>query len=262
MEKPDADFRASAGSIAYTGGRFDYEPGWYVQEVEGLTDGASTSSEEVPRDQGEGQHDIPNRLDDARSIRLSGFAYAQSLGDLGRMAREHGALLAMPEQSGAFTWLEFGDWFTTDVRRGSNWRFMRDGDTGFASFTHRFRAPSQVYFGVEPERASGTDVYVTNRGTIPSAPVITVTGNMPGGYTIYGPDERVYQITAGLAPGQVDVIDMSVGALYRDGVILTGGVYGSRVDVWTIAAGERQNQALLPAAGAGSMTVELFPAFF
>lgn len=261
MLKPDADFRASVGPIEYQGGEFAHEPGWYVEEVEGLNDGASASPDEVPRDRGEGQYDIPNRLEDARSIRISGFAYAESLGDLGRMAREHGALLALPEQSDALTWLEFGEWFTTDVRRGPSWRFTRDGDTGYANFTHRFRAPSQVFFGVEPDRASGTDVYVRNRGTIPTAPVITVTGNMPGGYTIYGPGGRVYQVTASLAPGQVDVIDMSVGALRRNGVIVTG-VYGSRVDVWTIAAGARQNQALLPAAGSGSMTVEVFPAFF
>lgn len=259
--RPDVDFRANVGPIEYQGGPFDWAPGWYVQEVEGLNDGASTSSEEVPRDRGEGQHDIPNRLDDARSVVLRGFAYADSLGDLGRMARDHGALLAMPEQSDAFTWLEFGEWFTADVRRGPSWRFARDGDTGFANFTHRFRAPSQVYFGVDPDSASGLDVYVRNRGTIPSAPVLTITGNMPGGYTVYGPGERVYQVTAGLAPGVVDVIDMNIGTLRRNGV-LVGGVYGSRVDVWTIAAGARQNQVLLPASGAGSMTVEVFPAFF
>lgn len=259
--RPDVDFRANVGPIEYQGGEFRWEPGWYVQEVEGLNDGVSTSSEEVPRDRGEGQHDIPNRLDDARLVMLKGFAYADSLGDLGQMAREQGALLALPEQSDAFTWLEFGDWFTTDVRRGPNWRFARDGDSGFAFFTHKFRAASQIFFGVEKSRASGTDVYVTNHGTIPSAPVITVTGNMPGGYTIYGPDDRVYQVTASLAPGQVDIIDMSVGALRRDGDIITG-VYGSRVDVWSIAAGERQNQALLPASGVGTMTVEVVPAFF
>lgn len=262
MLKPDADFRAGVGPIEYRGGEFTHTPGWYVEEVEGLNDGASASPDEVPRDRGEGQHDLPNRLEDARSIMLRGFAYAGSMWELGRMRRQHGALLAMPEQFDTFTWLEFGDTYRTDVRRGPSWRFDRDGDTGFANFTHRFRAPSQIFYGTEPDRSTGTDVYVTNHGTIPAAPVITVTGTMPGGYTIYGPNGRVYQVTAALNAGDVDLIDMSDGVLRRNGVVM-GGVYGSRVDVWTIGAGARQNQALLPASGgSGLMTVEVFPAFF
>lgn len=258
--RPDADFLAQVGPITFRGGDFDWHDDWYVTDVSGLNDGVSVTPDQVARGRVEGQFDLPNNLSDARTITLKGFAYASTIADLGNMARTQGALLALSEQWGAFTWQEFGEWLTVDVRRGPGWEFQRSGSTGFAEFQVRLRAPSQVFYGVEPASASGTDVFVDNRGTIPSAPVLLVRGDMPNGYAIYGPGDRVYQITSGINSGNRDVIDMAHGLLIRDGISVTG-VYGQRNDTWHIPPGGA-NQVLVPNGGAGQMDVTVHPAFF
>lgn len=259
--RPDADFFARVGPIEYTGGPFRHEPGWYVEDVTGLNSGASANPDEQPRDQGEGQHDLPNRLDDARSISMRGFAYARSMYDLGRMARQQGALLALPQQFGPYTWHEFGEWFTVDVRRGPSWDFRRDGDSGFADFTVRFRAPSQKFYGLTHASGTGVTVLVENLGTVPTAPTIAVTGNMPAGYTVQGPGGRLYQVLSGIGPGTTDVIDMrGDGILLRNGTPAVG-VYGQRIDTWTVPAAGTAAQTLFANAGSGQMKVTAPPAF-
>lgn len=258
--KPDADFRAQSGPLIFSGDRFDWTRGWYVVDVTGLNSGVSASPDEEARDGGEGQHDLPNLLTDARSIFLRGFAYAPTMLELGKMARQQGAHLALPEQRGAFSWVEFGEHLTVDVRRGPNWNFERQGSTGFAEFQVRLRAPSQVFYGVDPVTASGTAVEIENTGTVPSAPGITVTGDMPNGYTIQGPGGRQYQVTSGINPGNRDFIDFRTGLLRRDGISITGA-WGQHVDVWSIPPGVHGLQ-LVPVTGAGQMKVELRPAYF
>lgn len=262
MRPYGAGFNGGILGITYTGRRLDYETGWFVTSVAGLREGASVTPTELARDGSEGQFDLPNQLNDARIITIKGIVFAKSgAEELERMERQQGALLALPQSSADLRWHgRDRGLLSAHVRRGRGWEFTPSPSPRRALFLHRFRAPSQMYYGERTAPVSGTEIYLENRGTAPTPPTLTVTGNMPNGYAIHGPEGRVYQIASGIDPGNRDVIDMSTGLLVRDGIAVTG-VYGQRNDVWQIPPG-RMNQVLVPVTGAGRMSGTVRPAYF
>lgn len=262
MRPYGAGFSGSILGIQYTGRRLDYETGWFVTSVKGLRDGASATPTEIARDGAEGQFDLPNKLSDPRIIEIAGIVFAKSgAEELERMERMQGALLALPASSADLRWHgRDRGMLSTHVRRGRGWEFSPTPSPRRATFLHRFRAPSQIYYGERTAPVIGVEIYLENRGTVPSAPTLTVTGNMPNGYAIYGPNGRVYQVASGIDPGNRDVIDMRTGLLVRDGIAVTG-VYGQRNDVWEVEPG-RTNQVLVPVTGSGQMSGTVRPAYF
>lgn len=225
-----AGFRAFVGGAEFTGRRFDRRPGFYVREVEGLLGGANVSPSSVPSLYGDGELDLPNRRDTARTIRLTGFVYAESMTDLGYALRQLDGILAASRDAEPFAWTEFGQSFHTMVRRGVSAPPQRRGKTGFADYTIRFRAPKQVYYGEAHEFTAGQNVI--QHGTYPSRPLLQVTGAKADGYTITGPGGRRVVVVRPLVAGTPHLIDMRRGGLYENGVRQTSAI--SVYEPWAI----------------------------
>lgn len=110
-------------------------------------------------------------------------------------------------------------------------------------------------YGPQAEDFVGSSVDVFHYGNVTASPVITVTGAMPSGYSILGPEGRVYTVTQALTSGHEHRIVMRTGFLYRDGVLQRGAV--SRADTWGAPAGVKTTLELDPVSGSGSMDVQV-----
>lgn len=230
----DRLFEAQLSSRVFTGRTFRWQPGFYVTRVEGLLGGGSVSYESVALADGDGEFDLPNRRDEPRVITFSGFAYADSMWELGRLIRQLDGLLAARDASDELSWTEFGEWFSTTVRRGRGCSVTRRGATGFADFTMRFRAPSQRIYGPATRFGPGTSLALSHRGTYPAPAVFTVPGPHPG-FTLTGPGGRRFVVSQPAGAGHEHTVDMRTGAVALDGARQYG--VSPRADVWMVPPG-------------------------
>lgn len=110
-------------------------------------------------------------------------------------------------------------------------------------------------YGPQAEDFVGSSVEVFHFGNVTASPVITVTGSMPSGYSVLGPEGREYVVTQALTSGHEHRIVMRTGFLYRDGVLQRGAV--SRAETWGAPPGQLTAIDLAPVSGSGSMSVEV-----
>lgn len=222
--RPGVAFEAWCQGVHFHGTAPDDAPGIYVTTVDGLLDGGDTTHDSITSGSGDGdgEFDTPNLRTDPRIITFTGYIQEWSMFTLEQQMMRLRGLLAARGSSGVLTWNEFGSSYETGVRRGAGCRVVRRGDTLYADFTVRFRAPSQRILGAELAVPAGVSIQVRNEGNYPACPVLTVTGNMPSGYTLTGAG-KAYVVTQSLAPGQVHMVDMYDGILFRDGVAQPGG---------------------------------------
>lgn len=94
--------------------------------------------------------------------------------------------------------------------------------------------------------ASGDAFDVFHRGTVPSWPIVTVTGSFPGGYemTLNG---RTVSVSKSLASGSTHTIDMRTGILRQNGTRVYGGV--TLAEYFTVNPGRKQSFWSNPLAG-------------
>ncbi|WP_345473754.1 hypothetical protein QMQ05_05790 [Glutamicibacter ectropisis] len=98
-------------------------------------------------------------------------------------------------------------------------------------------------------------VTVFQRGTYPSLPVITISGNMPGGYKLTK-GGQIVSVTAPLASSQIHTLDMATGILRINGAVVTGGLNDYQWN--TIEPGLGQAIALAPlTTGIGTAAIEV-----
>lgn len=248
-----AHFEARCAGMTFTGRRFDHTPGIYVREVDGLMGGGSTKYDSLPSGIGigDGESDAANRREDPRIISMTGFIYERTMLELGHTLRRLDALLAGRVGLTDFDWDEFGETFSTRVRRGQTQQPRRRGATRFADYTMRFRAPSQPYFGEPRTAGPATTIHLKNKGTFEAVPVFTVTGNMPSGYKLVSAGVE-YVVAQALAPGQTHRIDMRTLIVQRNGVAQPGGSSSPRfigVPEHSVAT-----VTLVPVAGTGQVS--------
>lgn len=252
-----ARFQAFCGGVTFTGRRFDYTPGVYVREVEGILSGGTTEHESIASGAGDGlgEFDTPNVRTGPRIITLTGFVYARTMWELGAVIRRLDGLLHSEKDPVPFVWEEFGEKFHTAVLRGRDAPARRRGATGFADYTIRFRAPKQPYFGERaPENTDGpgTSITLVNRGSFTSFPVLTINdANMPSGYKIVSSGVE-YVVTQSLTAGQTHVVDMRDRVLYRNGSAQRNAVSAPRLI--SIPPYSSRTIALVPASGTGKLS--------
>lgn len=99
---------------------------------------------------------------------------------------------------------------------------------------------------------TGQNIEAFHYGNFKATPTFIIAGNMPGGYAINGPNGAQFFVTAPVQEGLPHVIDMANGYLTVGGAVVFGRV--GRSDVWTIPAGGKTVQAVVPISG-GSATV-------
>lgn len=241
-------FDARLAGLTFVG---DGRPAAYTILPEGLVGwlagGVSMRRDVADRPTSHGQFSAPGYLS-GRMVTLTGQIHASSPFDFEKRLAALSAVLAdggeapLVVQAEETTRAVVSRWDEPETRVLVYGRL--------AEYKLRLWSPDPRRYG-ESRNFNGAASY--HRGTFPALPVLTVTGNMPGGYSISGPDGRVYTVTAGLPAGSVDRIDMRTGWLKRNGVDL-GGATG-RADTWAIPPGAQVTHTLTPVSGSGQLTV-------
>lgn len=224
----DWHFFARILGLEFNGDEFDWTPGLWVTDVEGLSSGGAVTFDRVPRGFGPGVHDVDNRRQDPRIIAITGFAYAKTAADLGTLIDKLGGVLAENRASATFEWTEYGQgWRRVSVRRHGTPDIDRSGSSGFAKFRISFRASDQRVYGAAVDTGRGTNVEGTNAGTYPAPLLLEVQGDSPGGWTVRGPRDTLVIVSARLRPGTTHRYDGDTGLLEIDGLPQTIGVVRS-----------------------------------
>ncbi|MEF2979110.1 hypothetical protein [Subtercola sp. YIM 133946] len=115
--------------------------------------------------------------------------------------------------------------------------------------------PDQIFSGPH-----GVNIITQNDGNYEARPVMTVSGNMPGGYLVNGPNALGYGVTHAVVPGHPHVIDMNDGSLTIDGVRIYGAT-PINADTWGVPPAGQAVQILHPASGTGNLSIAVPPTY-
>lgn len=230
----------------------------FVIEPKGLSGWDSLPSSRAAggdRVNAHGTFDVPV-FRSARAVQVTGHILADSAHELEHMKNRLTGLLSD------------GDSGRMVVRKdtGALWADVRtvtaeatDLDETTASFQVQVVAADPRRYG-EVQEFSGTSVSVFHRGNTPALPVLTVSGNMPSGYTINGPGGRQYTVTRDVTPSLPHTINMRTGWLYVNNILQRTSV--SRMERWSVPAGlPATAMSLVPVSGSGSLSVRVADTF-
>lgn len=203
--------------------------------------------DDEPRPMGDGDF-APLSYLKARDLPMNGFVventHAELVHQMDRLKAQRGRTVRVAVDDPNRT-----TWADAEIRAV---RFDPLGFAPEADFVVEFHMPDPRRFSSSAGVfASGEPVF--HRGTYAATPDITVTGNMPSGYTVNGPDGKKYVVTQALTTGRAHRIDMHTGWLYLDGVLQQGAV--SRAETWTIPPGRRVTMTLVPVSGSGALAI-------
>lgn len=245
-----------AGGLVFEGGAG--QDGFYIEDkgLQGLLSGVDVRSNDVPRPDAHGDFVTPGFLE-ARIVSWSGPVIAPSLRELLRRGRQLTGLLAGGLQGRVMFDLPSGPlWGNGQLAMKTEF----DPDM-WEDFNGSMRSPYSVSLKFANPRlfgetrlfgAAGNVFFLAHHyGNFPAAPVFTVTGDMPNGYWIYGPNDKVFAVIAPVVPGVPHVIDMATGYLTVGGVVTFGKV--TVADTWTVPSGGVVSQIMIPVAGSGNV---------
>lgn len=209
--------------VEFTGRRFRWEPGVYVQTLDGVDGGGATTFDSVGR--GVGVLDLPNRRESPRLITIAGFIYERSEWLMQQRIDRLSALLSEDDSTATLVWEMRGEVRRAVVRRHA-WTppRRRPGEASFADFSFTFRASDQRIYGMPETSAWGSTVPVVHWGGYPAPVVVEVRGNSGAGYTITGPRGRVARVTRQIVAGESHTYDADTGVLRVGGAPQTEGV--------------------------------------
>lgn len=215
--------------------------------------GGEVRRESVPRPSSHGEFDLPV-FQGSMVFSVDGHALARSPLELGHLRRQVTGLGASGSKFRVSVDLH-GETLWVMARRGAKPTFKDSGiRSGLlrARFLLQFVASDPRKHGEKHEFPGGWPAI--NRGNFPADPVLIVTGVMPAGYSVHGPDGRVLTVSQPLAAGQSHRIDLRTGRVYRDGVLQVGVRRGP---VWSIPAASAVVHTLVPVSGSGSLIVRV-----
>lgn len=204
---------------------------WGVHTLEGWWDSPAAKGEEVPLPNADGDYNLPVHYE-ARYVTATGIYIADSEARMFHGMNRFSALLAAPSRLhvvgyGASQW--------ADVVRTSQNVITPVTDT-VCKWQLKMKARDPRKYGDTAQfPLSGSYTNLFHRGSYLASPMVTVTGNAPGGYTIQEPGGVQYQVTGPLNPGQTHTIDFRTGVFRINGYIINGqtGV----TDIWYIEPG-------------------------
>jgi hypothetical protein len=251
----------TVGSLEFHGQRSTSQQGYdfFIAPDGGFTgwdDGVDIRRERVDRPGTHGSFVVPG-YSDSREVSISGWCRARSVAELAVM-RDHLTGLLADGGEADVTVDNQGLQLYAQAQLGSKPKFESDRrDRRFAAYQLQLWFPNpRKYAAARPAEPVAIDVAVktVNYGNFPAAPVFTITGNMPSGYTIAGPDGKFYVVSRPVLPGQTHVIDMATGWLRIDGVIAYGAI--SSGATWCVPANDSARHTLL-GNGIAAFTVEV-----
>lgn len=234
------------GALPASGFGFVVDP----DGLEGLDDGVTVKGESVSRPSQHGDYELPTYLE-SRIVSLSGNCLADSPERLGQLRRQFTGLLVGAVGNVVFEHLGSTVWGRAGLAPGVQKKFKVNAATSTdARFQLQLKFADPRLFGESRAFAAATSLSLQHYGNFLSLPVLEVTGSMPSGYSVNGPDGRKFTVTQALTAGQTHRIDMNTGRLYRNGVLQVGWV--SRTETWGIPAGSLGvPYTLAPVSGTG-----------
>ena len=241
--------RARVGSVVFNGlatTGFIIGPDGFV----GWDDSTPTKRQLQPRSQAHGS--FPQKgYRDVRTVVISGTCVADSEQQLEWFGSQLTGLLS-DGSMGTITVDHSGVTSFANCFVDGQPTFAMFGAGAAALFTAQFWCPDPRKFGTGNAYGPATALTVFHYGNFAAAPVLTIAGSMPSGYTITGPSEKVYTVTAAVTAAAPHTIDMSTGYLTINGVIQTGVVTVG--NTWTVAPGAQVAMTLTPVSGTGTLS--------
>lgn len=219
----------------------------------GWDEGVPVRRDDTVRPSSHGSFDAPGFLT-ARVRSIAGNVIASSPGELEHMCLQLTGLLA---EGGVGRVTAVSDHGTTwaNVRLAGQTAIQEDAGGLEARFQVQFWSPDPRRYGDRRRVGPSASVLAHHLGNFPAAPVLTVAGSSPSGYTVNGPGGRQYVVTRALVAGQPHTIDMSTGWLSVGGVVQVGAV--GRAETWAVPPGVRTAMSVT----AGTLTVDTLDTF-
>jgi phage-related protein len=251
--------RVRVGAVTFHGSRLDTTSGFIIEPdgLKGLDDGVTIRRNIIDRPQRPGSFDTEGFPGD-RIVTISGFCVTDTPERLNHLRSQLTGLLADGKSRPASFDFD-GHSLSGAARLAAQTRFTRfGGDPTAARFQIQLWFPDPYLYGtlhrfgpVENDVA----LVAHHFGNVAASPKLTVEGSMPGGYTIEGPDGKVYQVTAAATTGHPHTIDMATGLLRVDGDVIHGAL--GTVSTWTYPSGVIVSQLLNPVTGSGTLTIDV-----
>lgn len=221
-------------------------------------DGRTLRGDDVQRQSGPGSYPLHKEVT-ARTWSVTGIIDAANANEQERVKQwltglgADGELVPVQvERSGGTQWAQANvDDVQVDDIRGGKYR---------SNFIAQFSNPDPRKFGgMEPfTAAQGATLTVMQRGNFKAHPYVIIRGDLPNGYTLYGPNGQAFEVTASVATGtKPHSVDFNQGILKISGQI--SPLSTQRAAIWTVPpAGGSTTFRLVPNAGSnGSIEVQV-----
>lgn len=226
--------------------------------LDGWDDGLAMRGEKSARPRAHGSYKLP-RYRDSRTVTITGIILAGTNGEQEMFGDRLSGLLADGEtgrlqvtKGGRTLWADATlDSCSVDPRRGSTW----------SDFQLQLWCADGRKFGNTKDHTATTaaPAQVSHRGNAGATPTITVTGSMPGGYTITV-DGWDYEVTVPLFSHTPHYIDYGTGKLRKGGLIVQDNV--GTTNVTTIRPGQKVGFGIYPrTTGTGTAVMALTDTF-
>ena len=249
--------RVRVGNVTFFGSKAETAAGGvasgFVITQNGLTgwdDGTNIRRNTVYREQAHGEFDVPG-FQSGRVVSVAGICYATSAQQmryykavLGGLLADGGSAQIIFDQVDATTW-GFG-------HLTGQTRFTPVLPASLSNYQIQFWFPDPRRYGPSNTFGPASSVTAVHYGNFTAAPVLTVAGSMPSGYTVAGPAGKVFTVTAAVVSGSPHTIDMATGYLTIGGVIQTGVV--TVANTWGVPPGQTVTMTLTPVSGSGTLT--------
>jgi hypothetical protein len=223
-------------------------------EFDGWWDSPEIKGETADRSSADGEYDMPT-YNEARLVTVSGHLHSPNAA----VQQEAMHFLSGP-MSGRLQVELNGSTLWADAKRNSAVNF--NPVTGkLLQWQVRLKCPDPRKFGDTNKFTitPGQTVTVFHYGNYAATPIVTVTGDFPSGYTLWGPGGKTYVVTVALAAGTTHTIDMAHGLLRTNQYYFTGGV--GDADVWTVAPGQASTIGLSAPSGSGTAVASIIDTF-
>ncbi len=229
---------------------------WKVSTLQGWWDSPRPRAEDTERPFGDGS--IPGSITyEPRRITISGRV----------MAKNHGYMHEAMQALAALSFRKFSD-LVVHGHGSTQWASVRiDGQITFVSRTEKYLQFEIPLVAVDPFKygatetftaSSGSPVYVHHMGTVEAWPVVTVTGNMTGGYTVSVRGQTV-TVPTGIFSGETHRIDFRSRRLYINGQVSFG--LFNNTNFVPVLPGPRQAVALSGPSGSGTAVFSVTDTF-
>lgn len=228
------------------------------QGLDGWDDGVDMRRNNLDRAHAHGSYAMPGYLD-SRVVSITGRVLADSPAECERIGQRLTGLMADGQMARMQVTTETGTQWA-DCFLSARTRFTPDYSRRNAAFQIQLWCPDPWKFG-------DANVYTINPGqTVPlfhygnaaASPIFEVTGDMPSGYTLRGPDSKTFVAPTSVASARKHLLDMSEGLLKVNGYYWTGQT--ANADLWTIPPGQQVNTGLTT-TGTGTAKVTVYDTF-